>query len=58
MWGRVVQFVGFILLVAIVVSVVSPGFDLYPTTLRASKRGVTHYIPAVPPVVTYAPSDF
>ena len=56
MWGRVVQFVGFMLLVAIVASVVSPWFDLHPT-LRTSKRGVTHYGLAVSLFQTPAPSD-
>jgi hypothetical protein len=57
MWGRVVQFVGFVLLVAIVASVVSPWFDLHPTTLRMSKGGVTHYSLAVSLFLTPAPSD-
>ncbi len=56
MWGRFVQFVGFLLLVAIVASVVSPWFDLHPTALRMSKRGVIHYSLAVPLFLTNAPS--
>ena len=48
MWGRVGQFVGFVLLVAVVMSVVSPWFDLHPTTLRTSRRGVSHFSLAVP----------
>ena len=57
MWGRVVQFVGFMLLVVIVAWVVSPWFDLHPTTLRTSQRGVTHYGLAVSLFLTHAPSD-
>jgi hypothetical protein len=56
MWGRIVQFVGFLPLVMIVVSVVSPWFDLHPTTLRTSKRGVTLHSLAVPLFLTHAPS--
>jgi len=57
MWGRVVQFVGFMLLVVIVASVLSPWFDLHPTTLQTSKRGVTHYSVAVSLFLTHASSD-
>jgi len=55
MWGRVVQFVGFLLLVTVVVSVVSPWFDLHPTTLRTSKRAVTLHSLAIPLFLTDAP---
>ena len=42
MWGRILQIVGLVLLAVIVASVVSPWFDLHPTTLRTSKRTITH----------------
>jgi hypothetical protein len=41
MWGRIVRIVGVALLVVIVLSVVSPWFDLHPTTLRTSKRAIS-----------------
>ena len=57
MRGRVAQFVGFMLLVAVVAWVVSPWFDLHPTTLRTSKRAITHYSFAASLFLTHAPSD-
>jgi hypothetical protein len=48
MWGRIVRIVGVALLVVIVVSVVSPWFDLHPTTLRTSKRAITQLGLATP----------
>ena len=49
MWGRIRQIVGFVLLGVIVASVVSPWFDLEATTLRTSKRAITHFSLLVPP---------
>jgi hypothetical protein len=49
MWGRIIRIVGIVLLAIIVVSVVSPWFDLHPTTLRAAKRAITHFSLALPP---------
>ena len=48
MWGRIVRIVGLALLAVIVVSVVSPWFDLHPITLRTSKRAITQLSLAVP----------
>jgi hypothetical protein len=58
MRARVLQFVGLVLLLVIVVSVVSPCFDLHPTTLRTSRRGVTPYSFAVLLLLTHLPSFF
>jgi hypothetical protein len=48
MWGRIIRIVGLALLAVIVVSVISPWFDLHPTTLRTSKRTITQLSLAVP----------
>jgi hypothetical protein len=49
MWRRIIRIVAIALLAIIVVSVVSPWFDLDPTTLRAFKRAITHFSLALPP---------
>jgi hypothetical protein len=56
MWGRIIRIVGIALLAVIVASVVSPWFDLQPTTVRASKRAITHFSLALPPLLPGAPS--
>jgi hypothetical protein len=48
MWGRIIRLVGLALLAVIVVSVISPWFDLHPTTLPTSKRAITQPSLAVP----------
>jgi hypothetical protein len=48
MWGRILWIVGLVLLAATVASVVSPWFDLDPTTLRTSRRAVAQLSLAVP----------
>jgi hypothetical protein len=48
MWGRIIRIVVLVLLAVIVVSVVSPWFDLHPTTLRTFKRAITQLGLAVP----------
>jgi hypothetical protein len=48
MWGRIIRIVSLALLAVIVVSVVSPWFDLHPTTLRTHKRAITQLGLAVP----------
>jgi hypothetical protein len=48
MSGRLLKIVGLVLLAVIVATVVSPWFDLHPTTLRTSKRAITHFSLAVP----------
>jgi uncharacterized membrane protein YphA (DoxX/SURF4 family) len=48
MWGRIIRVVGLALLAVIVLSVVSPWFDLHPTTLGAAKRAITQLGLAVP----------
>jgi hypothetical protein len=56
MWGRIIRIVAIALLATIVVSVVSPWFDLDPTTLRAFKRAITHFSLALPPFLPGASS--
>jgi hypothetical protein len=56
MWGRIIRIVAIALLAIIVVSVVSPWFDLHPTTLRAFKRAITHFSLAPPPFLPSASS--
>jgi hypothetical protein len=56
MWGRIIRIVAIALLAIIVVSVVSPWFDLHPTTLRAAKRAITHFSLALPPLLPGASS--
>jgi len=56
MWGRILRIVGLVLLVVIVASVVSPWFDLHPTTVRAFKRAITHFSLALPPFLPGASS--
>ena len=41
MWGRLIKIVSLVLLAVTVVSVVSPWFDLHPTTLRTHRRAIT-----------------
>ena len=48
MWGRIIRIVGLAVLAVIVVSVVSPWFDLHPTTMGTSKRAITQLGLAVP----------
>jgi hypothetical protein len=50
MWGRILQIVSLVLLAVIVVAVVSPYFDLEPTTVRSAKRDITLFGQAVVPV--------
>jgi hypothetical protein len=49
MWGRIIRIVAIGLLAMIVVSVLSPWFDLHPTTLRTFKRAITHFSLTAPP---------
>jgi hypothetical protein len=53
MWGRLTKIVGLVLLVVTVVSVVSPWFDLHPTTLRTHRRAII-LILAIPPILQRA----
>jgi hypothetical protein len=53
MWGRVSRIVGLVLLAVTVASVVSPWFDLQPTTLRTSKQAITHFSVAVLPFLLH-----
>ena len=48
MWGRITRIIGLVLLAVTVASVVSPCFDLQPTTLRTNKRAITQFSLAVP----------
>jgi hypothetical protein len=48
MRDRLIRIIGLVLLAVIVASIVSPWFDLHPTTLRVSKRTITHFSLAVP----------
>jgi hypothetical protein len=56
MWGRIIRIVGIALLAIIVVSVVSPWFDLHATTLRAFNRVIIHFSLALPPFLPGASS--
>jgi hypothetical protein len=51
-----IRIVAIALLAIIVVSVVSPCFDLHPTTLRVFKRTITHFSLAPPPFLPGASS--
>jgi len=56
MWGLVIRMVGIAVVAIIVASVVSPWFDLHPTTLRAFNRAITHFSLALPPFLPGASS--
>jgi hypothetical protein len=56
MSGRLLKIVGLVLLAVIVATVVSPWFDLQPTTVRTSKRAITHFSLALPPFLLGASS--
>jgi hypothetical protein len=58
MWRRIIRIVAIALLAMIVASLVSPWFDLQPTTLRTFKRAINHFSLAPPPFLPGASSVF
>jgi hypothetical protein len=51
MWGSIIRVVGVVLLTVIVVSIVSPWFDLQPSTGRMSRLSVAQFSLAVAPIL-------